>query len=523
MFSDIWDFSQTSEGRAEGKGSYFLGCIVSYENDETHEIIDGQQRLTSLFLLLRALYEKILSMKKGDIDTTETLKRDIQKLLWEVDPLSHKVSDMRKVLLKSDVISDEKEEIFISIMETGKADFKARDHYSRNYRCFQEKLSECAETNPFNFYTFVRALLDKVVILPISANSQDTAMTIFSTLNNRGLPLSDADIFKAKMFQESKNREEFANVWKDLEERAENIKESMQTLFTYNMFYLRALSNESSTSMKGIRAFYLDNQSQNLLRKDTLLNLEKILNFWEQIDYGKKASEEWAKDTNIEKDIDILRWYPNEYWKYSLIIYYLCHKKNPDFKLKFSRFIRKFSVEITTKYLVSSTLNAIKGSVHKLHVAITKDIHPDFPSFGTIEEQELKAKIIKPHPNIEKVLLRLLAYDMQEELLPKKVDIEHIFPKKWNETYFPEKNPAEISELIEHLGNKILLEKKLNIKANNNYFKTKKEEYKQSFIAMAKQLGNEPDDDWSTNNIMQRDGVVYDRIKQIFDRWRNEY
>ena len=68
--------------------------------------------------------------------------------------------------------------------------------------------------------------------------------------------------------------------------------------------------------------------------------------------------------------------------------------------------------------------------------------------------------------------------------LPEKWEIEHIFPQKWHNNYFnnQEKSEEEIKEQIEHLGNKIPLEKKLNIEAGNGYFGRKKENYQKSNI-----------------------------------------
>lgn len=61
LFEDLWDFTATSGG-TERESSYFLGSVVSYENEDgEQEIIDGQQRITSLFLLLRAIYTKLVA------------------------------------------------------------------------------------------------------------------------------------------------------------------------------------------------------------------------------------------------------------------------------------------------------------------------------------------------------------------------------------------------------------------------------------------------------------------------------
>ena len=53
LFDDLAEYTENNN-----ESTYFLGAIVSYENEQgEQEIIDGQQRVTSLFLLLRAIYK----------------------------------------------------------------------------------------------------------------------------------------------------------------------------------------------------------------------------------------------------------------------------------------------------------------------------------------------------------------------------------------------------------------------------------------------------------------------------------
>ena len=69
LFDDLWEFSidRTQEG---GARSYFLGSIVSYKENEVSQIIDGQQRLTSLFLLLRAIFKNPESLENTTAELT---------------------------------------------------------------------------------------------------------------------------------------------------------------------------------------------------------------------------------------------------------------------------------------------------------------------------------------------------------------------------------------------------------------------------------------------------------------------
>lgn len=111
-------------------------------------------------------------------------------------------------------------------------------------------------------YQFIYALLNQAILLPITADTQDTALTIFSTLNDRGLPLSDADIFKAKIYNQLSvdQKSAFIDKWKELDEQATETNESIQQLFYYNMFYLRALEQDTNTTTPGLRKYYAANK-----------------------------------------------------------------------------------------------------------------------------------------------------------------------------------------------------------------------------------------------------------------------
>ena len=194
LFEDLWDFTATSGG-TEREGSYFLGSIVAYENENgEQEIIDGQQRITSLFLLLRAVYTKLTSTPPEErTPEANNFIGKIEPAIWRTNKLTGTV-DFKNILLTSRVVSNEGNEILRLILETGKADENAKDNYSKNYRYFQELFDKHSIENPLMVYQFIYALLNQAILLPITADTQDTALTIFSTLNDRGLPLSDADI-----------------------------------------------------------------------------------------------------------------------------------------------------------------------------------------------------------------------------------------------------------------------------------------------------------------------------------------
>lgn len=525
LFNDIWEFT-CNEGGSDREGTYFLGSIVSYENDNREqEIIDGQQRITSIFLLLRAIYTKL----NGVDEKTEKAKYFINKiepLIWKTHKLTGKV-DYSSVLLNSKVISETENEILKNILETGEINEELDDNYSKNYNQIFNLIEEKSVENALMIYEFIYALLNQVIILPITADSQETALTIFSTLNDRGLPLSDADIFKAKIYNHLKDKNEkqdFIEKWKELEEDTQNISESIQQLFYYYMFYLRAKENDRNSTTPGLRKYYSANKFKKLLETNILEDLREILNIWEVIAEPKKniENENWSKNKDILKVLNILTSYPNEFWKYPVIVYYLSHKNKENFEKSFLKFLRKLYVELLKKYIEIPTINAVKANILKLNAEIISSDKPVF-DFKSLSEDEIKEKIKMPHRNAIRMLLKTLTYDIQDELLEKKWEIEHILPVKWENNYDLRENEKVAKEKIEHLGNKTPFEKKLNIIATNNYFSKKKLYYLKSEIKMTREIGEIKSDKWDLDDIVERDIRMTDKIISILKLWNKEY
>lgn len=118
LFEDLWEFTATSGG-TEREGSYFLGSIVSYENENgEQEIIDGQQRITSLFLLLRAIYTKLVATPASERTAeANNFIGKIEPAIWRTNKLTGTV-DYKNILLTSRVVNNEGNEILRSILES---------------------------------------------------------------------------------------------------------------------------------------------------------------------------------------------------------------------------------------------------------------------------------------------------------------------------------------------------------------------------------------------------------------------
>ena len=514
LFDDLKEYTNN-----QNESSYFLGCIVSFTNEnKEQEIIDGQQRITTLLLLLRAIHKKLQKMSNSK--EKENFIRQIEPAIWKIDELTS-VADYTSVLIESKVMEVKYNQILENILKTGVTQLGSKDRYSANYNLLVKLLDEYAINEPLNFYKFINNVLNKTIVLPIKADTQETALTIFSTLNDRGLPLSDADIFKAKIYNkiDEKDKMDFVDKWKNIALRAENVNENVQKLFYYYMFYLRAIDRDKNTTTPGLRKYFAENSFTRLYQDNLMENLEDILEFWEVVNCREPKDAKWTSDLEILSILDILSSYPNEFWKYPVIIYYLKNKNTENFEEMFLSFLRRLFVNLFRVYVVSPTINSVKASILTLNSSILHDKKLNF-EFKKVTEDELKKSLRHLHRNAVRMLLKLLAYntDGQNELLPYNWEIEHILPVKWQTSYF-NSNKDEVNELIETIGNKIPFEKKLNIVASNGYFAKKQEQYKKSNIQIAKAISDKGIKDWKLEEIRERNIRIIDEVIDTFNSW----
>ena len=534
LFDDLWSFS-IERTQPNGANSYFLGCVVSYTENGERQIIDGQQRITSLVLLLRAIFS-MLENEETKSDEVNNFINEIMPAIWKKNEMTGKVN-RDQMLLRSEVVSDSGNELLRNILEKGVANPKATDNYSRNYNNFIGLYSEKAKKSPNQIFQFILSLLKYTILLPIDADDQETALTIFNTLNNRGLPLSDADIFKSHIYKnlDEAGKKTFIEKWKTLENDSAKVDESIQSLFYYHMFYLRAIDNDVKTTTPGVRKYYQE-KGKNRLSAEVIDKLADNLHLWEVVN-GRDAidSEAWSQNMDIRKILDCLSSYSNEFWKYPVSIFYMQYKNKEDFEDLFLKFLRKFYVMLLIRFLEAPTISAVKSDILKLNAQIINTYHPvfaaGFEEKKTENEFELQAEkartdnlLIKPNKKVERMILKLLAYEeeKQTELLPGYWEIEHIFPQTWDSKYY-NLDEKVANDKLEHIGNKIPLEKKLNISASNNYFDRKKKKYKESDIAICKKLGDSSLVEWNLTNIDKNDERICKLLKELFKKWVEDY
>ena len=115
------------------------------------------------------------------------------------------------------------------------------------------------------------------------------------------------------------------------------------------------------------------------------------------------------------------------------------------------------------------------------------------------------------------MLLHAYLDEGQNEIIPWSFDIEHIFPKKWQNTNYHGWNYNDAQAYLDRFGNKIILEKKLNIQAGNGYFGIKKNKYSASKFATVLRLSSYPKNDWTKDDIENREKIFIDDLINFFE------
>ena len=483
LWDDLFEFSfpDDNKDKFNDEDEYYLGPIVTYKNSQNKlEVIDGQQRLTTLMLLLRAFYDKFLYAK--DENTIKT-RENIARCIWKTDEFGTAKMDALKI--DSEVATDNEKEQFIEILRTGIAEKELKSKYATNYRFFQNKIEKFAQEYPMYLSYFPTRILNNCILLPIEADNQNTALRIFSTLNDRGMPLSDADIFKAqfyKFYAEQNKKDEFIKRWKDLEELCNNIFNPisgtpMDELFTKYMYYERAKLGIKLSTTEALRKFYEKDNYALLKKESTFNNLITLADFWKDI-YNQNVDR---FSERVLRDLFVLNYAPNGMWTYFLSVYFMQNKDNENNldDEKLYNFLNKITAFIWTYAITNPGVNALRTPVYADMINIVNNCEVTFNDFkfeiDTVKNMINNFSFINQRP-ITKAILTWWAFKNENQKLisvETPLEIEHIFPRSREDK---EKSLVN-KKNMESLGNKSILEKRINIRAADYRFEDKKKYY----------------------------------------------
>lgn len=483
LWDDIFSFAIPDEGRTEfdSNSEYFLGPIVTFKNDDAKmEVIDGQQRLTTLMLLLRAFYEGFKYMQdKASVAT----RQNIERCIWKTDEFGE--PNISALKIDSEVATDNDKDEFIEILRSGIALPDQKSKYAVNYRFFQECVHTFSNKYPAYFAYLPTRIMNNCILLPIEAESQDTALRIFSTLNDRGMPLSDSDIFKAQFYKHYSKRgkkDEFIRQWKEIEELTARVFHPqhgtpMDELFTRYMYYIRAKMGIKTSTTEALRKFYERDGYALLKDEKTFEELIVLAHFWEDI--SNQDSDRFSQ--KILRKLFVLSYAPNSMWTYFVSVYFLHNKDSQNLLDEdfFDVFLNKITGFMLAYAVINPGVNALRTPVYAEMTNIVNDRPISFAGFRFNREKVLNAFMSFNFSNVRPVTKSVLAWwayqDSAQELLSLETafEIEHIYARNRVNS----ENSLSDWQKVDALGNKILLEKRINIRASDYRFTDKKKYY----------------------------------------------
>ena len=454
--------------------AYFLGSIIVYpenNNKKTLNIIDGQQRITTLMLLLRAIYttiegkiENSLFFNDDVIRQCKSILSIIALMLWKPRNLLSLESEidkqaprLRRDNCNDDDDADTKDAVFNSIMKYGK--FEDYDNvinsckalieeyrrYSRNGRRGQlsARWKNIIESNECLNYSFFMLKCDDIdlaeltelftflykycYVLLINTDSPESALDTFEILNNRGIQLSDADIFKNRISRTYADNQlgSFKSDWNMLTNTLRCINDSNQTLtldgmFRHYMYAVRMCNNAnklmlSKSKEPKLRDFYTQNELGKSLLEDSgfLKSLSQMTKFLVlTLDLDLSEDDHYVinnldiddlVDSQVRCDISILNKY-QKYgkWQYLISTFWYCYKslvenEKDRFREKFKQFMRYSASVLFLKVILTGASSDADipqlCEIIALQAAKENRIAPFEPSF-TITPQ-LDARIVE--------------------------------------------------------------------------------------------------------------------------------
>ena len=485
LWDDLKDFAipnNNIEDFDDDIEEYHLGPIVTFENGGKQEIIDGQQRLTTLLLLLRAFYERSFNQEDQQ---TKNMREMIEQCIWKTN--AFKEANKNALKIDSQVATDDDKGEFLEILKSGEVGKGFKSRYADNYRFFEKKVNDFLQDYPSYFRYLPVRILNNCILLPIVANNQDTALQIFSTLNNRGKPLSDADIFKAQFYKHYSamgQKEDFIDRWNKLADLASATFKNtssgspMDELFTRYMYYQLALQGNTNTST-GLRKFYERDNYALLKKEQTLEHIEALADFWSDV---RTQDKERFLD-KILRRFFVLNYAPNSMWTYFVSVYFL-HHRQPDGMLEdtpFFQFLERITAFIWAYTLTHSGVDALRKPVFYGMGQIVRGQTVTFANDDLFEREDF-IRVFRNYQfsNRRQITKSMLAwwafqFDEQELLdLGCSFHIEHIYARNRVEA----QPSSTIQQRIELLGNKSLLEQGINISASDYRFIDKVRVYK---------------------------------------------
>ena len=217
IYQFLVDIDEEFEAHSNEQQSYFIGSIIVVKKDSKYDVIDGQQRLTTIVISLCAMRNILEDLQKRDqlTDMSSSILDIVKKWLFKFD-LKTK-STLSRLELQYDESNGYLDTVIQKKVYEGDVTNsieKMQKAYDRIFKHLQNYLNQ--ETELFEEY--VQYFLTNVNVVVIESDNLGSALKIFETINQRGAGLNAMDLVKNLMFSKA-NTDDFESIkikWKQI-------------------------------------------------------------------------------------------------------------------------------------------------------------------------------------------------------------------------------------------------------------------------------------------------------------------
>ena len=521
------------------QSEHFIGTIITKQKENKNlsenivELIDGQQRLTTITVFLKALADTSM----GELPN---LRESIESLLWFKDSYSNK--HYRMIHSRIDKPN------FHQIMEMPEElENEENSSIINAYKYFIKKLENYTDHQR---EMVKQVLLHKIPIISMLLDKDDDEQEIFDTINSLGVRLTIAELLKNYLFKDKElveyYEEEWQSVFENDEEQVEfwstvrssgRVKRDNIELLLYCMLIIETkkevrLEKLFSEYKLHLKEMDVEEKKQFLLRLNDLANLYLEMPQKEElIEFGFKNHTK--RFFHLLENLEITTIFPLILYLYSNISDE--NELNSCFKILESFIALRQICKFTTKNYNNLFIQIIR-SLDKIKMEKKIDsndlleILKSFTDFGNrmptkLEVQEAFQNSILSNKQAGAILYTIALKDIDSEysdtktLSSKSFSVEHMMPKKWEENWsdvdLDDLSKFKRKQKILTIGNLTLITKNLNSKLRNQSWVNKKQTLKEysslkmttSFLEL---------DTWDEESISDRANQLCQKALEIW-------
>ena len=559
---NVTDFLYDLDARLKDNLAHHFGTLFMKTDDKSsvREIIDGQQRITTVVLYLIACRD-FLKKYENDVDQFEKIAfaQKLKEINSRLEPKDTSIPHILKVgktneHLFAKLYPVDDPDTKLTCTTEGDDDIRLLNAYSiiiddLNKKFYDEQNKTVKPAFWSGIVENYTLLLSQFRLATLSVESIARAFTIFETINDRGEELNQTDLIKNYFFgllSEQKTPllsesvlDTFAERWADMRKRITGSGTSYKfDDFVRHVLLIQYDIEEKKDELyKGIKKVIVD---KGVTPQAVFDDLEKWTEVFVKLRSPDKVTK-WTKETTnqslkILRNLRAVHAYPTLMQGYSE---YFVKKKYSTFK-DLARLL--LTIQIRTKQILDRKESDVSG--------VTKEIT------AKIKDGKSWTEILKPikaNHKTEKAIFEagldhfksknsaVVKYILESapigNLKIPGVQIEHIMPQKiekWKNDIItwdciPNVKLKNLSkeeqeqyvktyqnEFVDFIGNQMLLEDKINDKIKNDKFVDKQKEYVNSQYKEAKRIGKLPNKQWTANDIIQRQLLLKTTMSTLF-------